>query len=101
MLFHIIIVTCLNAETGKNSKAPTNYLLHVQGSASYNTKATQVATKASSLNSNYCFVLRKAKRYYVWSGLNSTGDQREMAKHFTGKDFELVLEGIGSKNLFI
>lgn len=80
-------------DTGRNSKTPTNYLLHIQGSASYNTKATQVATKATSLNSNYCFVLRKLKRYYVWSGLNSTGDQREMAKHFTGKDFELVLEG--------
>ncbi|KAI4464752.1 villin [Holotrichia oblita] len=97
-------------DTGRNSKTPTNYLLHIQGSASYNTKATQVATKASSLNSNYCFVLRKLKRYYVWSGLNSTGDQREMAKHFTGKDFELVLEGkepqefwelLGGKQAFV
>ncbi|KRT83941.1 hypothetical protein AMK59_927 [Oryctes borbonicus] len=97
-------------DTGRNSKTPTNYLLHIQGSASYNTKAIQVATKATSLNSNYCFVLRKVKRYYVWSGLNSTGDQREMAKHFTGKDFELILEGkepqefwdlLGGKQIYI
>ncbi|XP_022911438.2 advillin isoform X2 [Onthophagus taurus] len=80
-------------ESGRNTKSPTNYLLHVQGSATYNSKATQVNTKSSSLNSNYCFVLKKSKKYFVWSGINSTGDQREMAKHFTGKDFELVLEG--------
>lgn len=48
--------------------------------------------KAKSLNSNYCFVLRQGKYFYLWCGNNSTGDQREMAKNFIGKDFEIIME---------
>lgn len=60
---------------------------------SYSSKAVQVACKASVLNSNFCYVLKRGKRSFIWCGTNSTGDQREMAKGFAGKDFELILEG--------
>lgn len=60
---------------------------------SYSSKAVQVPCKASVLNSNFCYVLKRGKRSFIWCGANSTGDQREMAKNFAGKDFELILEG--------
>ncbi|XP_017769751.1 PREDICTED: villin-1 isoform X2 [Nicrophorus vespilloides] len=80
-------------ESGRNLKHPSNYLLQIHGSTSFSSKATQVNYKANALNSNYCFVLKKGKHYFIWCGNTSTGDQREMAKHFTGKDFEIILEG--------
>ncbi|KAL1494852.1 hypothetical protein ABEB36_010371 [Hypothenemus hampei] len=80
-------------ETGKNLKNPNQYLLRIHGSTTYSTKAEQVDWTASALDSNSCFVLRRGKKYYVWCGNYSTGDQREMAKGFAGKDFELLLEG--------
>lgn len=81
-------------DSERNLKNST-YLLRIRGSSSYSSQAVQVPVKASSLNSNYCFVLRRGKRSYIWCGSNSTGDQREMAKGFAGKDFELILEGTG------
>lgn len=77
----------------RNTKNVT-YLLRIRGTTTYSTQAIQVNCKASSLNSNCCFVLRRGKRSYVWCGSNSTGDQRELAKGFVGKDCELVLEGM-------
>lgn len=76
----------------RNTKHAT-YLLRIRGSTSYSSQAIQVHCKASSLNSNSCFVLKRGKRSYIWCGNNSTGDQREMAKGFVGKDCELILEG--------
>ncbi|XP_050509264.1 advillin isoform X1 [Diabrotica virgifera virgifera] len=87
-------------DTGRNLKIPSQYLLHVYGSTSYSTKAVQVSVKASSFNSNYCFVLKRSKKAYIWSGTYSTGDQREMAKGFAGKDFELILEGKEREDFF-
>lgn len=75
-------------------KIPSQYLLQVFGSTSYSSKAVQVSVKVSVFDSNYCFVLRRSKKAYVWCGTYSTGDQREMAKGFAGKDFDIVLEGI-------
>ncbi|XP_018568811.1 advillin-like, partial [Anoplophora glabripennis] len=80
-------------DSGKNFKNPSQYLIQVFGSTTYSSKAFQVSLKSSSLNSNYCFVLKRGKKLFIWSGNYSTGDQREMAKGFAGKDFELVLEG--------
>ncbi|KAJ8952266.1 hypothetical protein NQ318_007433 [Aromia moschata] len=42
----------------------------------------------------------RGKKAYVWSGNYSTGDQREMAKGFAGKDFELILEGKEKDDFF-
>ncbi|XP_066138784.1 villin-1 isoform X3 [Euwallacea fornicatus] len=87
-------------DSGKNLKNPHQYLLRIYGSTTYSAKAEQVEFSASSLDSNSCFVLRRGKRYYVWCGNYSTGDQREMAKGFAGKDFELILEGKEKDDFF-
>ncbi|XP_050309860.1 villin-like protein quail [Anthonomus grandis grandis] len=87
-------------DSGKNLKNPNQYLLRIYGSTSYSSKAEQVDCKASSLDSNSCFVLRRGKKSFVWCGNYSTGDQREMAKGFAGKDFELLLEGKEKEEFF-
>ncbi|CAH1989954.1 unnamed protein product [Acanthoscelides obtectus] len=87
-------------ESGKNKKCPSHYLLQATGSTTYNSKAVQVDTRSSSLNSNYCFILKKSKRIYIWCGSHSTGDQREMAKGFAGKSFDLILEGKETGDFF-
>lgn len=78
---------------GKSYKVPSHYLLKIFGSSTYSTKALHVVCDASSLNSNYCYVLKKNKHYYIWCGSHSTGDQREMSKGYIGKDSEILLEG--------
>ncbi|CAF1325577.1 unnamed protein product [Rotaria sordida] len=56
------------------------YLLQVRGLSKYDTKAVQVDLRASSLNSNDCFVLFTSQYVYIWCGKGSTGDEREMSK---------------------
>ncbi|KAB0798553.1 hypothetical protein PPYR_09546 [Photinus pyralis] len=83
-----------------HTKKGKSYLLQICGSTSYSTKALEVAAQASSLNSNYCYVFKKRKHYYIWCGNFSTGDQREMAKGFIGKDFSILMEGKESANFW-
>lgn len=70
----------------KNSEQKDEYdtdgisLFHVRGTSPLNTKATQVEEKASSLNSNDCFVLVTPKVTYAWYGKYATGDERTVAK---------------------
>ncbi|XP_008194361.1 advillin isoform X4 [Tribolium castaneum] len=80
-------------ESGRNLKHPMQYFLQVFGSTLAGSKAVQIQPRASHLNSNYCYVFKRGKHAFIWCGHYSTGDQREMAKLFAGKDFELVLEG--------
>ncbi|KAK4879724.1 hypothetical protein RN001_007870 [Aquatica leii] len=88
----------LNDEQGKKSK--TNFLLQIHGSNTYTAKGMQVYHKAANLNSNYCYVLKKRKHYYIWCGGYTTGDQRESAKGFVGKDFVILMEGKESQNFW-
>ncbi|XP_063903462.1 advillin isoform X2 [Zophobas morio] len=87
-------------ESGRNLKHPLQYFLHVFGSTLASSKAVQIHPKSSHLNSNYCYVLKRGKHAHIWCGHYSTGDQREMAKLFAGKDFELVLEGKEKSEFF-
>ncbi|KAF5274961.1 hypothetical protein FQR65_LT04304 [Abscondita terminalis] len=80
-----------NEEHGRKSK--TSFLLQIHGSNFYTAKGVQVYNKAANLNSNFCYVLKKRKHYYIWCGGYTTGDQREMAKGFVGKDFVILMEG--------
>ena len=43
-------------------------LFHVRGTNEFDTRAVQVEEKASSLNSNDCFVLETPKATYIWYG---------------------------------
>ena len=42
---------------------PNNYILQIHGRTPLTTYATQVSLKASSLNTNDCFILVQAQRY--------------------------------------
>ena len=43
-------------------------LFHVRGTNEFDTRAVQVGEKASSLNSNDCFVLLTSPDTYIWYG---------------------------------
>jgi hypothetical protein len=66
--------------TEKTSTAAANRLFHVKGTTELNTKAVEVDCKASSLNSNDCFVLVTPKNAITWFGKFATGDERNVAK---------------------
>lgn len=73
------------------------YLLHVRGTAAFNTKAEQVPCRAESLNSNDVFVLFSKKLgIFVWAGKGCTGDEREMAKQIASvspRGYHMMTEG--------
>jgi len=50
-------------------------LFHVRGTNEFNTRAVQVEEKASSLNSNDCFVLETPKCTYIWYGKVNKSEQ--------------------------
>jgi len=58
----------------------SSYMLQVQGTNRYNTKAVEVDFRSGSLNSNDCFIVASAQETFLWCGKGSTGDEREMAK---------------------
>ncbi|KAM9235128.1 villin-1 isoform 2-T2 [Leptosomus discolor] len=62
------------SRSGSEEPAPSTRLFHVQGTNEYNTKAFEVAARASSLNSNDVFVLKTPSCCYL------CGDEREMGK---------------------
>ena len=59
---------------------PNNYILQIHGRTPLTTYATQVSLKASSLNTNDCFILVQAQRYSIWLGKGSTEYEKELAK---------------------
>lgn len=70
----------------KNQKAVDTFdtdgisLFHVKGTNAYNTRAVQVAEKASSLNSGDCFVLLTPGAVYEWQGEYANDDEKAACK---------------------
>jgi hypothetical protein len=56
------------------------YLVHVLVWADHGATRGQVEEKATSLNSNDCFVLETPKTTWVWYGKGANGDERAAAK---------------------
>jgi hypothetical protein len=97
--------------TEQTTAAAANHLYHVKGTSSLNTKAVEVDFKASSLNSNDCFVVLTPKNAITWFGKYATGDEREVAKSvaetlmapskveavFEGKEKDYFWELLGGK----
>ena len=50
-------------------------LFHIRGTNEFNTRAVQVEEKASSLNSNDCFVLETPQCTYIWYGKVNNSEQ--------------------------
>ncbi|OCT75442.1 hypothetical protein XELAEV_18030622mg [Xenopus laevis] len=80
----------------QETEAPIK-LFQVKGTNEYNTKGTEVAARASSLNSNDVFVLKTESMCYLWCGKGCSGDEREMAKTVANiiskQDKQTILEG--------
>nr|XP_015209569.1 PREDICTED: villin-like protein [Lepisosteus oculatus]XP_015209570.1 PREDICTED: villin-like protein [Lepisosteus oculatus]XP_015209571.1 PREDICTED: villin-like protein [Lepisosteus oculatus]XP_015209572.1 PREDICTED: villin-like protein [Lepisosteus oculatus]XP_015209573.1 PREDICTED: villin-like protein [Lepisosteus oculatus] len=76
---------------------PGARLFQVRGTNEFNTKATEVPARASSLNTNDVFLLKTDRVCYVWSGKGCSGDEREMGKSvadvISRQDKQTVLEG--------
>ncbi|XP_072306986.1 villin-1 [Eucyclogobius newberryi] len=79
-----------NPETGPR-------LFQVKGTSEFNTKATEVKARASSLNSNDVFLLKTDSACYLWYGKGCNGDEREMAKAvadvLSRQDKRVAMEG--------
>ena len=69
----------------KNRKAEDSYdtdgisLFHIKGNDASDTRAVQVAERASSLNSCDCFVLLTPGTMFVWNGSGANADERKTA----------------------
>ncbi|XP_072541708.1 villin-1 [Salminus brasiliensis] len=76
---------------------PTVRLFHVHGSNEFNTRATEVAPRSSSLNSNDVFVLSTPTCCYLWYGKGCSGDEREMSKSLADiiskREKQVIAEG--------
>lgn len=59
------------SKKASHSSLPEIALFHVKGSTGLNTTALQVATTASSLNSQDSFLLVTRENVFVWSGIGS------------------------------
>uniref|UniRef100_A0A672NQX9 Villin-1 n=1 Tax=Sinocyclocheilus grahami TaxID=75366 RepID=A0A672NQX9_SINGR len=69
-----------SSREGSSHSQPSVRLFHVHGTNEFNTRATEVPPRSSSLNSNDVFVLSTDKSCYLWYGKGCSGDEREMAK---------------------
>ena len=80
----------------KDKEVGTTFLLQVYGNAFHNTKALEVPVQTASLNSNDVFVLVTPSKVFIWCGVGSTGDEREVAKQIAREyknEFILFMEG--------
>ncbi|XP_028660036.1 villin-1 [Erpetoichthys calabaricus] len=85
------------SRTGPKSQESGIRLFQVRGTDEFNTKATEVPARASSLNSNDVFLLKTDNICYLWCGKGCSGDEREMAKTvadiISKRDKQTVMEG--------
>uniref|UniRef100_A0A3Q1HWR2 Villin-like n=1 Tax=Acanthochromis polyacanthus TaxID=80966 RepID=A0A3Q1HWR2_9TELE len=72
-------------------------LFQVRGTSEMNTKATEVPSRASSLNTNDVFLLKTDHKCYLWYGKGCSGDEREMGRAISDvlsrQDKQVVMEG--------
>lgn len=86
----------------KNVKAEDTFdtdgvsLFHVKGSNQFNTRAVQVAEKASSLNSGDCFVLLTPGTVYAWQGQYANDEEKSacdnVAERIKGDRSQVTVE---------
>uniref|UniRef100_A0A671RGY0 Advillin-like n=1 Tax=Sinocyclocheilus anshuiensis TaxID=1608454 RepID=A0A671RGY0_9TELE len=82
---------------GVVNRDPGARLFQVRGTHEMNTKATEVPTRASSLNTNDVFLLKTDQNVFLWYGKGCSGDEREMGKAvadlLSEQDKQVVMEG--------
>ena len=72
--------------------------MQVHGHTTLSTVAIQVPLRASSLNTNDCFVLVTKEKTLVWMGKGATNDEQKVAKNVVAEtnnsnSLEAVMEG--------
>ncbi|XP_058620742.1 advillin isoform X2 [Onychostoma macrolepis] len=76
---------------------PGARLFQVRGTHEMNTKATEVPSRATSLNTNDVFLLKTHQNVFLWYGKGCSGDEREMGKAvadlLSEQDKQIVMEG--------
>ncbi|TRY99862.1 hypothetical protein DNTS_016959 [Danionella cerebrum] len=86
-----------SSREGSTYTKPAVRLFHVHGTNEFNTRATEVSPRSSSLNSNDVFVLSTDKCCYLWYGKGCSGDEREMAKSLADiiskREKQVIAEG--------
>uniref|UniRef100_A0A672GQX5 Villin-like n=1 Tax=Salarias fasciatus TaxID=181472 RepID=A0A672GQX5_SALFA len=68
------------SRSGVDTPEPPIRLFQVRGTTEFNTKATEVPGRASSLNSNDVFLLKTDRLCYLWYGKGCSGDERVMGR---------------------
>ncbi|KAJ4925357.1 hypothetical protein JOQ06_018089 [Pogonophryne albipinna] len=72
-------------------------LFQVRGTNEVNTKATEVPSRASSLNTNDVFLLKNDHICFLWYGKGCSGDERVMGRAISDvlskQDKQVVMEG--------
>lgn len=68
-----------NIKEKEAQEADSVSLYHIRGTNELNTRAVQVNTKYSSLNSGDVFVLRTSALMYIWHGKGSNAEERKCA----------------------
>uniref|UniRef100_A0A3B3ZM81 HP domain-containing protein n=1 Tax=Periophthalmus magnuspinnatus TaxID=409849 RepID=A0A3B3ZM81_9GOBI len=93
----LIIFEGGTGRAGVTKPEPGPRLFQVKGTNEFNTKATEVQAKASSLNSNDVFLLKTERACYLWYGKGCNGDEREMGKAvadvLSRQDKRVAMEG--------
>ncbi|CAL8294161.1 unnamed protein product [Lota lota] len=81
---------------GVESPSADARLFQVRGTNEFNTKATEVPARASSLNTNDVFLLKTDASTYLWYGKGCSGDERLMGKAMSDvlskQDKQVVME---------
>uniref|UniRef100_A0A673J252 Advillin-like n=1 Tax=Sinocyclocheilus rhinocerous TaxID=307959 RepID=A0A673J252_9TELE len=93
----IYLFTYTLSRPGVVNPDPGARLFQVRGTHEMNTKATEVPTRASSLNTNDVFLLKTHQNVFLWYGKGCSGDEREMGKAvadlLSEQDKQVVMEG--------
>lgn len=92
-----------NGPSLKRNESPLAFILKVVGHSSYTAKAFQVSEKTSYAPTD-CFVIKVGSTnvIYIWCGISSTGDTREVAKNIAGIFGEpsLIMEGAENEEFY-
>uniref|UniRef100_A0A6Q2WQD3 Gelsolin-like domain-containing protein n=1 Tax=Esox lucius TaxID=8010 RepID=A0A6Q2WQD3_ESOLU len=93
----LIIFEGGTSRSGVTSPEPAVRLFQVRGTNEFNTKATEVPARSSSLNTNDVFLLKTDMFFYMWYGKGCSGDEREMGRVVSDvvsrQEKQVVMEG--------
>uniref|UniRef100_A0A3P8TLX8 Villin like n=1 Tax=Amphiprion percula TaxID=161767 RepID=A0A3P8TLX8_AMPPE len=88
---HFLAIFKGTGRPGVVNPNPAARLFQVRGTSEMNTKATEVPSRASSLNTNDVFLLKTDHKCYLWYGKRVMG--RAISDVLSRQDKQVVMEG--------